>query len=62
MVIVSRSQNGSYRLAEVDGTVSKLKFAAFRLIPYFSRSLDTIKVTQFVNPEDLAGVTPVEEE
>ena len=62
MVVVSRSQNGSYRLAEVDGTVSKLKFAAFRLIPYFPRSLDTIEVTQFVNPEDLAGVAPVEEE
>ena len=62
MVIISCSQNGSYRLAEVNGMVSKLKFAAFRLIPYFPRSLDTIEVMQFVNPEDLAGVTPVEEE
>ena len=62
MVVVSHSQNGSYRLAEVDGTVSKLKFAAFRLIPYFPRSLDTIKVMQFINPEDLAGIAPVEEE
>ena len=29
MVVVSHSQNGSYRLAEVDGTISKLKFTAF---------------------------------
>ena len=35
MVVASRSQNGSYRLTEVDGTVSKLKFTAFQLIPYF---------------------------
>jgi hypothetical protein len=37
MIVVSRSCNGSYRLAEIDGTVSKLKFAAFRLIPYYTR-------------------------
>ena len=62
MVVVSRSQNGSYRLAEVDGAISKLKFAAFRLIPYFPRLLKALEVTQFINAEDLAGVAPVEEE
>ena len=62
MVVVSRSQNGSYRLAEVDSAISKLKFAAFHLIPYFPRSLEVLEVTQFINTEDLAGVTPVEEE
>ena len=61
MVVISCSQNGSYRLAEVDGSISKLKSAAFRLIPYFPQSLDTIKVTQFVNTEDLAGIAPEEE-
>ena len=55
MVVISCSQNGSYRLAEVDGTVSKLKFTAFRLVPYFLCSLDTLEVTQFLNAEDLAG-------
>ncbi|EIW84691.1 hypothetical protein CONPUDRAFT_48824 [Coniophora puteana RWD-64-598 SS2] len=54
MLVVSRSRNGSYRLAEVDGTLSKLKFAAFRLIPYHARSSREIQVTQFVDPEDLA--------
>ncbi|KAJ8580868.1 hypothetical protein M405DRAFT_752695 [Rhizopogon salebrosus TDB-379] len=58
MLVVSRSQNGSYRLAEVDGTLSKLKFAAFRLIPYHARSQSSLEVTQFLNPEDLAGVAP----
>ncbi|GBE78905.1 hypothetical protein SCP_0201020 [Sparassis crispa] len=56
MVVVRRSRMGSYRLAEVDGTVSKLKFAAFRLIPYHARSLRSLEVTEFVDPSDLAGV------
>ncbi|KIK32840.1 hypothetical protein CY34DRAFT_100676, partial [Suillus luteus UH-Slu-Lm8-n1] len=58
MVVVSRSQGGSYRLAEVDGSVSKLKFAAFRLIPYHPHSSTSIEVTQFLNIQDLAGTTP----
>jgi len=62
MVVVSRSHNGSYRLAEVDGMVSRLKFAAFRLIPYFPRSHKTLEVTQFVNTEDLAGIAPEDDE
>jgi hypothetical protein len=55
MIVVSRSQGGSYRLAEIDGTVSKLKFAAFRIIPYHPRSPTSIEVTQFINPQTLTG-------
>jgi len=62
MVVVSRSQNRSYHLAEVNGTVSRLKFTAFRLIPYFQRSHKTLEVTQFVNTEDLAGIAPENDE
>jgi hypothetical protein len=58
MIVVSRSQGRSYRLAEVDGSVSKLKFAAFRLIPYHPRSSTSIEVTQFLNIQDLAGTMP----
>ena len=47
MVIVSRSQNGSYHLAEVDSAISKLKFAAFRLIPYFPRLLKVSQIDWF---------------
>lgn len=56
MVVVSQTRNSSYRLAEVDGTVSKLKFAAFRIIPYYARSSNSVPVTQFVDSADLAGV------
>ncbi|KZT31249.1 hypothetical protein SISSUDRAFT_1105277, partial [Sistotremastrum suecicum HHB10207 ss-3] len=36
-VVLSRSSGGSYTLAEMDGTPSKLRFAAKRIIPYFLR-------------------------
>jgi len=56
MVIISHSTNGSYHLSEIDGSVSKLKFAAFQLIPYHTHSLSSLEVTQFINGADLAGV------
>jgi len=34
-VVVKRLQSGAYLLAEVNGTVSHLKFVAFWLIPYY---------------------------
>jgi hypothetical protein len=37
-VVVHRNFGGAYKLAEMDGTVSELKFAAKRLIPYHLRS------------------------
>jgi hypothetical protein len=54
MVVLRRSQNGSYRLAELDGTVSNLRFAAFRLVPYHTRSRSSIPVTRLVDRDDLA--------
>ena len=56
MVVLRRTQNGTYRLAELDGTVSNLRFAAFRLVPYHTRSRSSIPVTRLVNREDLACV------
>ena len=56
MVVVKRSKNGSYCLAEVDGSVLKLRFTAFCLVPYHTRSLKVVEVTQFVDPSDLAGL------
>ncbi|KAG2080000.1 uncharacterized protein F5147DRAFT_591826, partial [Suillus discolor] len=58
MVVVSHSPNGPHRLTEVDGTLSKLKFAAFRLIPYHPCSPLSIKVMHYLNPHDLEGTTP----
>jgi hypothetical protein len=53
MIVVNRTEGGSYRLAEVSGTVLNRKFAAFRLIPYHARSKNTVKVTEYVEKEDL---------
>ena len=38
MVVVRRTKGGAYVLAELDGTVSFTRFAAFRIIPYFPRT------------------------
>lgn len=35
MVVLRRTHNGAYRLAELDGAVSKLRYAAFRLVLYY---------------------------
>ena len=56
MVVVRRACNGAYRLAELDGTVSNLRYTAFRIIPYFSRSQTSIPVTRIMDRADLASV------
>ena len=60
MVVLRRTRNGSYRLAELDGTVSKLRYAAFRLVPYHARSRTFIPVTRVLDRDDLIAV--IEEE
>ena len=35
MVVIRRTTGGTYILSELDGTVSRLHYAAFRIIPYF---------------------------
>jgi len=61
MLVVRRSRNGAYRLAELDGAVSKLRFAAFRLVPYHSRSRRSVPVTRFIDEEDLEAVLEEED-
>ncbi|KAH9988495.1 hypothetical protein BJV77DRAFT_1134239 [Russula vinacea] len=60
MVVVRRTCNGAYRLAELDGAVSKLRYAAFRIIPYFSHSQTSIPVTRLLDREDLAALVKEE--
>jgi len=55
MVVISHSQGGSYWLGELDGSISKLKFAAFRIIPYHPRSPMSIEVTQYIDLQALTG-------
>jgi hypothetical protein len=56
MVVLRRTRNGAYRLAELDGAVSKLRYTAFHIVPYFARSHTSIPVTCIVDREDLTAV------
>jgi len=56
MVVARRTRNGAYRLAELDGAVSKLRYAAFRLVPYLARSHTSIPVTRILDREDLTEI------
>jgi hypothetical protein len=56
MVILWCTRNGAYHLGELDGAISKLRYAAFRLIPYHARSRSLIPVTHVVGSGDLASL------
>jgi len=56
MVVIRRTPNGSYRLAELDGAISKLQYAAFHLVPYLARSQTTVPVTRLIKREDLVKI------
>ena len=49
MIIIKRTKGGSYVLGELDGSLSKLRFTAFRLIPYRHRDIKSVPVTKFTN-------------
>jgi hypothetical protein len=52
MVIVHQTTHGAYILAEMDGAISKLRFAAFCVIPYHARRRTNIDLeTCFVFPD-----------
>jgi hypothetical protein len=46
MVVVQRYDGGSYKLAEINGAESKLRYGAFRLIPYYPRFSSPIRITK----------------
>ncbi len=48
MIVVKRTKRGSYILAELDGAVGIEPYAAFRLIPYYSRSEVLVPVTKML--------------
>jgi hypothetical protein len=47
MVIVRQTTHGAYILAEMDSTISKLRFAAFHVIPYHARRRIDIDLENF---------------
>ena len=56
MVVLRRTRHGAYRLSKLDGAISRLRYAAFRLIPYHACSRSFIPVTQIVGSDDLASL------
>ncbi len=62
MVVVQKTCNRAYCLAKLDGAISCLHFAAFRLVPYHARSRSVISITHLLDPDDLATLdNPTEE-
>jgi len=55
MVVVRRTQGGSYILAELNGEVSKLRYAATRVKRYHDRKGLTFPVKPFSMPSNGGG-------
>ena len=53
MVVLTKSHNKLYRLTELDGTISKLRYVAFCLVPYHSHTPAFIPLEELLSPEDL---------
>ena len=56
MVIIRRTHNGAYHLAELDRAVSKLRYTTFRFVPYFTHSCTSIPVMRILDHDNLAEV------
>ena len=56
MVVIHQSKGCSYVLAEMDGTVSRLWYAGFRVVPYLPWSLENVPLTSLLAAEDLEEV------
>ena len=52
MVLLHQTTGRSYLLAELDRVVSKLCYAVFQLIPYFSRFSSIIHITELTDTND----------
>ena len=56
MVVVHRMAGGAYILAELDGAISQLCYAAFHVVPYFPCSLDNLPVDSILSTADLEDI------
>jgi hypothetical protein len=59
MVVVRRNKGGAYILAELDGSLSRLRYAAARLVPYHARSHIETDISHLtgLSPDELTAAT-----
>jgi hypothetical protein len=62
MVVVKKTRNRAYRLAKLDGALSRLCFAAFHLVPYHTRSRSAISVTRLLDSDDIEALDNADED
>jgi len=53
MVVIHHTKGGRYILAEVNGAVSKLHYAAFCLIPYLACSQSNIPISRILDKKEI---------
>ena len=49
-------KGGAYILSELDGAISRLRYATFQLIPYLARFPDHVPVTSLLNDGELEHI------
>ena len=49
IVVVGRTPRGAYELAELDRSVSGGRYAAFRVVPYYSRTMASVDIEKILH-------------
>jgi hypothetical protein len=62
MIVVHRTRGGSYILAEMDGAISRLRYAAFRVVPYYPRATQKIAIKDILADWEIRNLTNDAEE
>jgi hypothetical protein len=64
MVVVRRNTGGAYLLAELDGSLSRLRYAAARLVPFHARTNTSVNISHLtgLSLDDLNMATEEERE
>jgi hypothetical protein len=60
MLIIQKTRNSVYCLAELDRAVSKLHYATFQLVPYHTHSQTFIPVMHILDQDNLTRVVQEE--
>jgi hypothetical protein len=62
MLVIRRTHNGMYCLAELDGAMLRLCYTTFCLVPYHTHTCTSIPVTCILDKDNLAAVVKEEAE